>query len=673
MGKKNRGRAKKNVVIIGLAALFVLVITVSIVVPRLAMQNSEAGPQSAYAKSGFMANLETNADDFLSGSDALGNSLLPGRKNIYDRTFAELAVSFLVPAVYARPAEIEDLEAATRKLAAILKQDEEEVRKVLRSGESRVRIARDLGSKTIRRIKDLGLPGIDITEEIRRFYPHHRTGAHVVGFWEDGQGLDGTEFFYDKVLAERSGGISEENGEQQSHLVLTLDLRMQTLLEQKLQQLMSKGGAVSGSAIVMNPATGGIMALVNLPSYDPNLFWEYDVFERRNSAVSDAVYPGAISRLFSRIFSQGGYVTDSRDGGPLSLKKKKAPRPGTNRTTGRPWRELEGAGGIYLPRENEWLLDDSGAAGADTAQFENFIEHLGFWKQTGIDLPSPTVAGFEGEDVLQRFHPETELSVTTAVHLLAAFSQLMNGGKAVSPHFLKGLWNEKEGFKEARIKRGEGAEQPAGTVDYRVPYALKSVSGDNNMIWLESLVEEKRINEKTKKAERGIHQHSELKGMKKGEKGDGKTFQAVAIGAMPADQPLLSMVIVLKGARMDLSSSSQIRSTTENIKDQLVAWTREESAVPSLVSKVLSRNRIYKKWLAWQNRAEVKAEADRLKKNPVVMPDLRGYSLRKALQVLEPLEVGIKVAGAGQVRGQYPAPGSAVAGANCILELSKGF
>ncbi len=665
---RKRSKAKKHLVIVGLAALVVLVLTVSIKVPRLAIQESENQPDYRFAK----ASILTSYNDDIKGSsttvDTRGATLLPGRKNIYDRHYNELAVSFVQPALYARLDQITNPADAADRLSKILGRDREEILSAFQSGKDPVELEQDVSDEALGRIKDLDLPGLDIVEETNRFYPHHHTAAHVVGFWEGGLGFDGIEFYYDKLLTEKNTLESAGAGTQTGHLVLTLDLRIQSTLEQKLHQLLSSSRAASGSVIIMNPSTGAILGLVNLPSYDPNLFWDYDVFERKNSAVSDPVYPGAINRLFYKAASEIVHPGNVKNFRPHSRKINKTSEEGQKRKANKPW--LQWAEGNYLPRENAWLIDSDDQDKVKNAELTKFVNILGFQDKTAIDLPSATVSGFNGKDRLEQYQPEIASSSTTAMHLLTAFSLLVNGGKPIRPHFLEGMWQERFGFRKVLQEvEGSALEFNYSGTALLTHFQKKSAPEGNGWIYLESLVREER-----KRGNSGeVRPFSNLVRPGQGKERAGQknedTFQSVMLGALPAKEPVLAMVVVLNGARKDLAKPSMVQAMVGNIQDQLLSWAMEDVEVPSGVSKVLSRNRAHKKWLAWQKRTEVPVKSVKMKRNPLVMPDVRGYSLRKALQALQTYDVGIKIAGAGRVNEQYPPPGAAISGANCILEL----
>ena len=125
-----------------------------------------------------------------------------------------------------------------------------------------------------------------------------------------GQGLDGIEFHYNSVL--RGDEINKKDltlltsndatklGKTGVHLVLNLDLMIQSIVERFLKKQMQNSGAAIGTAVVMDANNGAILAMANYPSYDPNRYWEFSSPARKNYAVSEPVYPNELRLIFQQ-------------------------------------------------------------------------------------------------------------------------------------------------------------------------------------------------------------------------------------------------------------------------------------------------------------------------------------------------------------------------------------
>ncbi|MBU4034461.1 MAG: hypothetical protein KKG34_06640, partial [Proteobacteria bacterium] len=280
-----------------------------------------------------------------------------GRRNIYDRNFMELAVSFQRSSLYARPLELEAPEVVSREVAKILELDEKNVLSALKGERSFAWLGRDLSREKAVKIADLNLKGVYRINQVQRFYPGNQLGAHVIGFLKDEQGLAGVEFYYDSVL--RGGGVSDPRlaaagvsrkiaeGSDSASLILTLDIHLQNILEQKLKSLVGSTRAKAGVAVLMAPDTGEIIGLASLPDYDPNRFWEFSAEARRNRAIEDILDLGAMERLFQAAAVMDSSIAQAKGGVSESeptLEQEAIPRGPWNMVQDGKYISLEGGG-----------------------------------------------------------------------------------------------------------------------------------------------------------------------------------------------------------------------------------------------------------------------------------------------------------------------------------------
>ena len=241
--------------------------------------------------------------------------LAADRGTIFDRDGRELAVNVEGVTVYANPREITDPESLASLLAPWLARNPTDLAQDLASDAAFVYLARQLDPESAQPIRDAGLTGIHFLSEPRRVYPTGALAAHVVGFVSDGDnaGLEGIELFYEAELAgtpgvllvERDpqgrvipqGEYRVEHPEQGSDLVLTIKSEIQYSATQALAAALERTGATSGSVVVLDPESGEILAMVNLPSFDPNDRSGAPVDALRNRAVTDVFEPGSTQKL----------------------------------------------------------------------------------------------------------------------------------------------------------------------------------------------------------------------------------------------------------------------------------------------------------------------------------------------------------------------------------------
>lgn len=241
------------------------------------------------------------------------------RGPILDREGNTLVRSLPSQSVYASLHEVADKPATARALAAALGLPAPYVLDRLNSAGAYVPIERKVDRDAADRIVRLKLPGISVASEPTgvRFVPSGRLASTVLGFTGiDENGLDGIEYSFDGILRGLPGKMTLETDEfmrtlpfASPHviegakpgygLVLTLDSYDQYNVERILRDTVKKAHARSGSAIVMDPWTGGLLALANYPDYDVNAYDKFPVDARRDRAVTDAYEPGSTFKLIT--------------------------------------------------------------------------------------------------------------------------------------------------------------------------------------------------------------------------------------------------------------------------------------------------------------------------------------------------------------------------------------
>lgn len=291
------GRAR-NARLIGVGV--VLVLAWSLVGYRLTVVQGARADE--FAARGFDQRLERR-------------TLAADRGTIFDRDGRELAVSVDSLSVYANPREIVDPLAVAKVLAPLVDRELMDVVKDVGGDGAFVYVARHLDMSLADPIREARLPGIYLVVEPQRVYPGGSLASHVVGFVQDSDniGLEGLELFYDQALAGRPGsllverdpeGLAIPQGEYQvepaqpgSDLVLTIKSEIQYAAAEALADAIASTGARSGSIVVIDPLTGEILAMVNLPDYDPNHRDGVGGEALRNRAVTDVFEPGSTQKL----------------------------------------------------------------------------------------------------------------------------------------------------------------------------------------------------------------------------------------------------------------------------------------------------------------------------------------------------------------------------------------
>ncbi|HRS96782.1 MAG TPA: penicillin-binding protein 2, partial [Smithella sp.] len=243
-------------------------------------------------------------------------NLQPERGIIYDRNGEKLAVSIMADSVCADPSKIMDPRKASHYLAAILGLDEQAVFRKLSSPKNFCWLARRISPEQADSVRSAKIEGVFLVQEPKRFYPNGELAAHLLGFVGlDAVGLEGLEKKFDQSLRGKPERLSwardakgkklflrveknELSGAENTNLVLTIDNRIQHLVENHLREAVLSKGAKSGVAIVMDPKTGEILALANQLGFNPNNVEGLTPEKWRNRAITDVFDPGSTFKPF---------------------------------------------------------------------------------------------------------------------------------------------------------------------------------------------------------------------------------------------------------------------------------------------------------------------------------------------------------------------------------------
>jgi cell division protein FtsI (penicillin-binding protein 3) len=240
------------------------------------------------------------------------------RGMILDRNGEPLAISTPVNSVWLNPKEFDPEDPQVLALAGVLDISLNELRDKAARNSSRefVYLQRHVSPSVAEQVKRLEVPGVRLKSEYRRFYPTGEVAAHIVGFTNiDDQGKEGLELALEdslagsagrkKVVKDRQGHeveILEGLQEMQSgqDVVLSVDQRLQYLAYRELKAAVASSKAKAGSAVILDVQTGEILAMVNQPSFNPNIRVKpEDIARCRNRAVTDKFEPGSVMKTFS--------------------------------------------------------------------------------------------------------------------------------------------------------------------------------------------------------------------------------------------------------------------------------------------------------------------------------------------------------------------------------------
>ena len=287
------------------------------------------------------------------------------------------------PVIYAVPAEIKNPVATAAKLSPALSLSEKELENNLDNPKSQFRALVEKASpETINAISTLKLAGIHVYSKDYRYYPFEKLAAHLLGFVgfseKDSKptGLYGLEKLYNKSLSENQT------------LRLTIDRNIQNQAESILKRLIDDNNATGGTVIVMEPSSGKILALANLPDFNPNSYSESELSSFINPAIQSIYEPGSVFKPITMAAGiDSGAITPETtffDSGQVVLNGKKI----TN------WNKKV-YGRVTMTNVIEHSINTGSIFAAQKTGREKFIKYVkkfGFSEPTKIDLPDE-VAG----------------------------------------------------------------------------------------------------------------------------------------------------------------------------------------------------------------------------------------------------------------------------------------
>jgi cell division protein FtsI (penicillin-binding protein 3) len=384
------------------------------------------------------------------------------RGMITDRNGEPVAVSTPVASIWANPQELLQSPERIPELAQALGMPADELTTKLtqKADKEFMYLRRRMNPDVAEQIVALKIPGVFSQREFRRFYPQGEAMAHVFGFTNiDDRGQEGLELAFDewlrgkagakKVIRDRKGAIVENidqvrPAEPGKDLTLSIDRRIQFLAMRELRNAVTVNKAAGGSIVVMDVATGEVLAMANLPTYNPNAVSGAAPDTRRNRAVTDLVEPGSTMKPLTIATALQNHVVTpdtviDTNPGYMSLGRytiRDVPRNnGVLNVTGVITRSSNiGAAKIVARIPDRMFYDSVRAFGYGVAP------HSGFPGESSGVVPVPGSPGWYGTT-------KTTMSYgyglnVTPLQIAQAYSALANGGTVIQPTFIKGQRNE---------------------------------------------------------------------------------------------------------------------------------------------------------------------------------------------------------------------------------------
>ncbi|WP_084220079.1 stage V sporulation protein D [Jeotgalibacillus soli] len=564
------------------------------------------------------------------------------RGSIYDRNGEAIVLNKLAPSVYLIPRQIEDREKTAKQLSDILQLPYE---KAIQHVEKNVSIekihpeGRKLSFDQVRKIEDAALAGVYIADDFERQYPNGRALSHVLGFiGVDNQGLSGLELMHDEKLKGENGAIEfftdakgkdmEQMGSQYNlplpgeDLYLTIDERIQSILERELTNAQITYNPDQMLAIAMNPKSGEILGMASRPDFHPSAFQETnpDIYNRI-LPIWSTYEPGSTFKIITLAAALEEKKVDLEnehffDSGHVEV----------GGSTLHCWKR-EGHGDqtfleVVENSCNPGFIEMGQRLGKET--LFSYIDKFGFGEKTGIDLQG------EASGILfslDRVGP-VELATTsfgqgvsvTPLQQITAVSAAINGGYLYTPHIAKKWVNPLDGEVTEEIKPEMKRRVISEETSKKVREALESVVAQGT--GRNAFVESYRVGGKTGTAQK----------VKDGRYMD-DSYIVSFIGFAPSDDPEIIVYLAIDHPKNTVQFGGVVTAP-------IVGKVIEDSLS---ILGVKPRTSQIDKEVQWLDPVTYK------------IPDLTGFTIMELKEVLLPLKLDIQGTGE-KVISQSPNP-----------------
>lgn len=529
-----------------------------------------------------------------------------------------------------------------------------------------------------RRVAALKIDNVYFMKEPRRFYPNRELAAAVLGYvGSDNKGLAGLEATYDAKLRGSPGQVLLEfdGRKREPHvfsrigndpvpgasLELTIDAYLQHLAERELEAGVIENKAVGGSVVIMDPATGEILALANYPTFNPNSYGLYVADQERNRGVQDVYEPGSTFKIVTASAALEEKVMRPTDlietSGSITIGSRKP----IHEAQGHNYGTLSFTD-VIVKSSNIGAVKIGLRLGAE--RLGRYVQGFGFGTRLSPDFPGES-AGIVWQpsqwtdSALASVSMGYQVSVTP-LQMASAASTVANGGELVQPRIVRAVIDN-DGRVLVPRKVIRRVTSPETAAEMTAIMEAVVVQGTGKAAMLEDFT----VAGKTGTANKNLNGHY-LE----------HDYNVSFVGFVPSRQPALTIIVVIDTPRGPnppfggTISAPIFRRIAEPALRYLGVAPSVNPAPPVLVARHDEGRGITVSGPI-APLAIVPATGPS-SAGQVVLPELRGLSLREALRVLARLGITPRVSGEGVVIEQDPLPGTALeSGGACRLALGR--
>lgn len=586
--------------------------------------------------------------------------LVAVRGNIFDKNEVQLTKNIIHYSVGAHVEKIKDIDQIATSLSEITGREFNYYFKKLNNKKSGYQVLElKVNRKTGEQIEKM-LPELITNKKSRRSYPHSNIASQIIGFTnDDDSGLVGIERYYEKFLSGTDGWVVKQKNVagrrgsfykssfpikqpiEGSNIQLTIDIEYQSILQEELQRRIDESDAKGAMGILMNPQNGNILAMASLPDFDLNNPNQYSLENQKNKVVTDRFEPGSTYKIVT--------ATAALESGKVNLSDEFNCEEGKVEIDGWTISDHEQFGILTFPQiiansSNVGIIKIAQKIGRDPLY--NTSRSYGFGSYTGIGFPG------ESQGILRKKSEWNHMSVAsisigyevavTVLQIASAYAAIANGGVLLKPQLVKQIVNE----------NGE-------IVFTSKPKPIRKIAKPEIMAEMKDILE-KVVNE-------GTGSKANIEGWSiAGKTGTAlkymngsysKKYISNFAGFFPSENPQVVGVVVLDepnhglhwggyGAAplfkriaqriINLDDTFKYYKKNEDFSSGVLA-SNERNAIPALMTKNIHTS---------------------YTDGYVIIPDVRGMSIKKAKRLLIKNKLKPKFSGSGKVVWQNPRPGT---------------
>ncbi len=469
------------------------------------------------------------------------------RGRFLDRRGHTLAISLPVKSLSVNIDQVTNRKVLAERLSPIIGIEKEYLRQRIEKAKpgSYPILARKLPPRVIHKIKNLNVNALFFMPDMQRYYTMGEIMGHILGFvGYEGSGIEGLEKIYEKDLQGLAGSriITQDRmgrlmpkvqniteGRPGSDIVLTIDATIQYIAYRALLKGVTRHRAKAGSAIVMDPNSGDILAMVNQPAFNPNNIGDSTPENRRNRAIMDTFEPGSTFKIFS--------IGAALDMGIIKETTVIDIEKGKIRIGGHTIRDTHVDSSLLTVSQVIQKSSNVGAAKIGLMmkipELQNYLLNFGFATPTGVEQANEA-SGTLADITHYRFIGQANRSygygvMASPLQIITATSAAINGGLLYNPHLVAGKMVDDQQIANPRIPPKRVITEQTSATLRRILTTVVSTDGTA----VQAQVAGYSVGGKTGTARKAVGNQGYM---------SGKYFSSF-VGMIPADDPKLIIFV----------------------------------------------------------------------------------------------------------------------------------